>query len=529
MTTQDVRLTTLLQKRLTLLQQYPNLLTQSLRGIEKEGLRVDRHGRLSMTPHPIALGSALTHPHITTDYSEGLLELITDTHRDVDSLIQALDWVHRLAVDSLSQEAIWNHSMPATLPPEADIPIAWYGTSNSGMLKHVYRRGLDARYGKAMQCIAGLHYNFSFAADFWEKLDLPGDTPQTRQSAGYVSLIRNFVRHSWLLMYLFGASPAVSRDFIGDREHDLQVLDDQTLFLPWATSLRMSDFGYQNKAQSTLKPCYNDLTTFLSRLYDAVTTPWPAYEAIGTHKDGQWTQLNCNLLQIENEYYSTIRPKHTTARGERPITALAERGIQYVEVRCLDIDPFEPCGISAETARFMDAFLLFCALENSPTFGEDGFCLESANNFQTAVRQGRKPGLLLGQSGVPVPLAQWATQVLDQVQACAGLLAKQTGDDGYVTAVQAQHVKIIDPETTPSARVLDALKSQYSSFHEFGLNLSLQHTRRLSEAGLTAAERATGTKLRDDSLAAQKALESETGVSFEEYVTRFNEALKAPK
>jgi len=521
-------LTTLLQKRLALLQQAPNLLADSLRGIEKEGLRVDARGRLAMTPHPIDLGSALTHPHITTDYSEALLELITDTHRDVDSLMRSLNWVHRLAVQGIGNEAFWNQSMPATLPPEADIPIAWYGTSNSGMLKHVYRRGLAVRYGKAMQCIAGLHYNFSFSTQLWDLLDLPGDSAQSRQSAGYVSLIRNFVRHSWLLMYLFGASPAVSRDFIQHDEHDLQSLDEHTLYLPWATSLRMSDLGYQNKAQSTLKPCYNDLPTFLSRLYEAVTTPWPAYQAIGTHQQGQWVQLNCNLLQIENEYYSTIRPKHTTARGERPITALTERGVQYVEVRCLDIDPFEPCGISAETARFMDAFLLFCALENSPSFGEDGFCQESAQNFQTVVREGRKPGLLLRQSGVPVPLSQWAAQVLDQVQACAGLLAKQTDDAAYVTAVQSQHGKVIDPETTPSARVLDALKHQHISFHEFGLNLALQHTRTLAEAGLSDQERAEGEQLRDDSLAAQAALESDTSVTFDEYVKRFHEGLKAP-
>lgn len=521
-------MSTLLQKRLALLQQAPHLLPNSLRGIEKEGLRVDTNGLLCMTPHPIELGSALTHPHITTDYSEALLELITDTHRDVDSLMQSLDWVHRLAIDGLGQEAIWNHSMPATLPSEADIPIAWYGVSNSGMLKHVYRRGLAVRYGKAMQCIAGLHYNFSFSSDFWALMDLPGDSAQDRQSAGYVGLIRNFVRHSWLLMYLFGASPAVSRGFIGKRDHDLQVLDDQTLYMPWATSLRMSDFGYQNKAQSTLKPCYNDLTTFLSRLHGAVTQPWPAYEAIGTHQDGQWVQLNCHLLQIENEYYSTIRPKHITARGERPITALAERGIQYVEVRCLDIDPFEPCGISAETARFMDAFLLFCAIDNSPSFGEDGYCQESAQNFQTSVREGRKPGLLLRQSGVPVPFSQWATQVLDQVQACAGLLAKQTGDLGYVAAVQSQHAKVIDPETTPSARVLEALKGQHLCFHEFGLNLALKHTRTLAAAGLSDQERAEGIRLRDESLAAQAALEAETGVTFDEYVDLFNGALKAP-
>jgi glutamate--cysteine ligase len=528
MTSRGNRLTTLLQQRLDRLRQAPPMLAQALRGIEKEGLRVDDAGRLAMTPHPATLGSALTHPHITTDYAEALLELITDTHTDVNSLMQSLDWVHRLAVDGLDREVFWNQSMPAALPPEAQIPIAWYGQSNSGMLKHVYRRGLAVRYGKPMQCIAGLHYNFSLPSALWGLLDLPGESAQVRQSAGYVSLIRNFVRHGWLLMYLFGASPAVGRDFIKHDDHGLETLNGDTLYLPWATSLRMSDFGYQNPAQSTLKPCYNDLPTFLSRMYEAVTTPWPAYEKITTHQNGEWVQLNCNLLQIENEYYSTIRPKRTTARGERPITALTERGVQYIEVRCLDIDPFEPCGISATTARFMDAFLLFCALDNSPSFGEDGFCEESAQNFKTVVRQGRKPGLTLSQGGIPVPLSEWANQTLDRIESCAEVLAQQINDQDYLDAIQTQRDKVADPSLTPAARVLDTLRQENLSFEAFGLKLSTEHTNRLIAAGLSESERAQGVRLRDESVIAQTALEASDTLTFEAYVEQFNHALKRP-
>src|SRR5690606_4966686 len=159
-------------------------------------------------------------------------------------------------------------------------------------------------YGKAMQCIAGVHYNFSLPDTLWDVLGVEGTTPEDKRSRGYLALIRNFTRYSWLLMYLFGASPAVSRSFMRGQDAGLQVLDDETLYLPHATSLRMSDLGYQNKAQSDLQLCYNDLETFLARMYAAVTTPWPAYQAIGTHRNGEWIQLNTNVLQIENEYYS---------------------------------------------------------------------------------------------------------------------------------------------------------------------------------------------------------------------------------
>jgi len=522
-------LATLLQQRIAQLETTTDTLRGCLRGIEKEGLRVDQQGKLSRKPHPAALGSALTHPLITTDYAEALMELITATHHSVDDLLASLDQVHRIAINGLGDELLWNHSMPATLASEADIEIAWYGTSNTGMLKHVYRRGLAVRYGKTMQCIAGLHYNFSFPKQLWESLDLPGADQQARQCAGYIATIRNFVRYNWLLMYLFGASPALSTDFLRGAQTDLQPLDSKTVYLPWATSLRMSDLGYQNKAQSSLKLCYNDLPTFLRRLYSAVTTPWPAYEKIGTHRDGQWIQLNCNLLQIENEFYSTIRPKRTTGRGERPITALAQRGVEYLEVRCLDIDPFEPCGIAPDTARFIDAFLLFCALQNSPAFDDDGYCQESARNFATVVREGRKPGLTLQQGGLPVTLTEWASALLDDIQACAALLTKQTGDSCYDEAVHAQRAKVIDPSLVPSARVLDALKEGHLSFLDFGLSLAEKHTRHFHQAGLSESELELANRLREESLNEQAKLEADQSISFDEYVKQFHEALRAPQ
>ena len=524
-----LRVTSQLHKRLSLLRQESGLLAGCLRGIEKEGLRVDTQGWLSTRAHPAALGSALTHPHITTDYSEALLELITGTHDSPSAVLNELDWVHQLAINGMGTELLWNHSMPALLPAEPDIPIAWYGTSNTGMLKHVYRRGLAVRYGKLMQCIAGLHYNFSLPDALWTHKGIFADQSTNSQSDGYVSLIRNFVRHSWLLMYLFGASPAVSNNFIrGSNQHNLESLGPTTHFLPWATSLRMSDLGYQNKAQSTLKLCYNDLPTFLDRLYAAVTTPWPAYESIGTKRDGQWVQLNCNLLQIENEFYSTIRPKRTTGRGERPITALAQRGVQYIEVRCLDIDPYEPSGISANTAHFMDAFLLYCALEHSPQFGDDGFCMESAQNFNSVVIQGRKPGLTLYRNATPVGLDEWANQILERVSDCADLLATDLGNSQYRQAIVEQQRKVADISLTPSARVLANMAERQQSFHEFALQRSTEHTAHFRAKGLTVEQSKIATQMRDQSIAAQKALEADQSMTFEQYVESFHEALKAP-
>lgn len=514
--------------RMACLKARPDLLAQTLRGIEKEGLRVDARGKLALTAHPAGLGSALTNEHVTTDYSEALLELITGTHARVEPLLAELEDTHRFVYSVLNGEYIWNQSMPATLPPEADIPIAWYGTSNTGMLKHVYRRGLAERYGKAMQCIAGLHYNFSLPDALWDELEPGPIDAQERRSRGYIALIRNFTRYSWLLMYLFGAAPAVSRDFMGDNGHALQSLDAHTLYLPHATSLRMSDLGYQNKAQSQLKLCYNDLGTFLGRLYGAVTQPWPDYQAIGTHRDGQWIQLNTNVLQIENEYYSSIRPKRTTGRCERPVTALAERGVQYVEVRCLDIDPQQPVGIAAETARFMDAFLLFCAASDSPYFSQNGYCQRSADNFSMVVKEGRRPGLLLDRDGAGIGVAEWGHQLLDQIAPYAALYDHALGGDAYARAVQAQRAKLDDPDQTPSAQLLAGLRDSGLSFHDYSLQLSKRHADTLRATPLPADVAAAYADAARQSHAEQARLEQSDDIDFDTYVARFQAALKAP-
>ncbi len=514
-------MTEVLSHRLDTLQAHLPLLARTRRGIEKEGLRVDTRGDLALTPHPRALGSALTHERITTDYSESLLELITGTHTDIASLLAELALTHRHVAQTLDGELVWNHSMPAHLPPEAQIPIGWYGTSNTGMLKHVYRRGLAERYGKAMQCIAGLHYNFSLDDALWNLLDLPGDSEQDRSSAGYIALIRNFTRRSWLLMYLFGASPAVSRGVLPGADGQLQSLDAQTLYLPYATSLRMSDLGYQNDAQSGLRPHENSLESYVTSLMDAVNRPYEPYEKLGTTKDGEWIQLSTNVLQIENEYYSTIRPKRVIRSGERPVQALCNRGVQYIEVRCLDVDPFEPVGISLETGRFLDAFLLFCALEESPLISAHDSQLH-ARNFARTVKEGRRPDLTLTRDGMEVPLKQWALELIERIRPVAGLL-----DDGHnegavhAASLGKQQAKIADPALTPSAQVLEQVRA-LGSAAAFGLQQTRLHAATFRDSPLMPAEEALFDELAAASLAEQASIEQLDSGSFDDFVAAYN-------
>lgn len=439
----------------------PERLQGMRRGIEKESLRTDTRGALAVTPHPRALGSALTHPRITTDFSESQLELITGVHADAESCLDELRRIHQFTYRQIGDELMWVASMPCKLPADENIPIGVYGSSNVGRAKSVYRMGLGHRYGRRMQTISGIHYNWS----------MPG-----LSDAEYFALIRNFRRHSFVLLYLFGASPAICRTFVEGRPHELVPLGTSgTLHQPWATSLRMGRLGYQSDAQASIAASYNGLESYAASLHGAMTRPYPAYEAIGVRNPGgEYNQLATTLLQIENEFYGTIRPKRTIRPGERPLHALRERGVEYVEVRCMDLDPFEPVGIGAPTMRFLDAFLLHCVVSPSPNDTPAEIAALARNQNLTAAH-GRQPGLMLEREGRPVALLDWAREIVDECKPIAELLDSALGGDAYAQALEIAQARIADPAATPSARALAAIRRDHGdSFAGFALDRSLK-------------------------------------------------------
>ena len=521
----------ILNRRLALLSERTNLtlLEQCLHGIERECLRVTGDARLAQTPHPEELGSALTNDQITTDYSESLLEFITPALPDPADTLASLDKIHRFAYSKLGNEFLWSPSMPCPLPAEADIPIAYYGTSNIGQLKYVYRKGLALRYGKTMQCIAGIHYNFSLPEALWPVLkQAEGFVGSDRdyQSSAYIALIRNFRRYSWLLMYLFGASPALDAGFLRGRSHQLEQFDADTLYLPYATSLRMSDLGYQSNAQAGLTPCYNDLNSYTDSLRKAVATPYAPYVEIGTHQDGEWVQLNTNILQIENEYYSNIRPKRVTYTGERPIQALVSRGVQYVEVRLLDINPFLPVGIDLPQARFLDAFLLYCALQESPQF-DGAECGSCSSNFLSVVKEGRRPGLQLQRNGQPVDMKEWAAELLENIAPLAALLDQSHGGDAHSNALDEQLAKIKDVSQTPSAKVLASMTEHKESFAQFSMRQSLAHAEFFRSQPLSAEDQAAFEEKARKSLLEQTEIEQTEEGDFDLFVASYQASILA--
>lgn len=501
------------------------------RGIEKEGLRVTQDMSIAQTMHPLALGSTLTHPSITTDYSEALLEFITPKNESIEGTVNYLTDLHRFTVDNIGEELVWPGSMPCKLDGEESIPVAEYGSSNIGTLKHVYRQGLGLRYGRIMQSIAGIHYNFSLPDEFWkayqEKLSTSENYSKTStaslqdfKSDNYFSLIRNFRRYSWILAYLFGASPVLDKSFLNGSDHKLEPFSEDTLGLKHATSLRMSDLGYQNTAQEELHVCYNSLDDYVTTLAKAMEVKYAPYEKIGVKVDGQYKQLNTNVLQIENEYYSDIRPKRVANSGEKPIAALRDRGVEYIEVRILDINPFIAEGIDEEQIRFLDTFLLYCLLSQCP-LKSDTQCPEIKSNLRNVILQGRDPELKVCQDGNVVPFADAANDLLESLMKTAKVLDDAHDGTAYADAITAQKIKIANPDLTPSGKMMTML-GQGKRFLDIGCEQAEIHKRYFQALNKNADFNQELLALAKESVAEQKALEQNDDVSFDAFLESYN-------
>ena len=495
-----------------------------LKGLEKESLRVTSEGWISQSPHPVGLGSALTNPCITTDFSEALLEFITPPAPDIKATMRCLHDIHRFVYSKLDDELLWATSMPCRVGDDDSIPIADYGRSNVGTMKRVYRKGLRHRYGSVMQTIAGIHFNYSFPHTFWEAWqEMEGDNRPANvvASDGYFRLIRNFQRFGWLIPFLFGTSPAICKSFLAGRVVEgFDELDDGTWFQPYATSLRMSDIGYKNKSQSSMNVSYTDLASYVQTLTRAIETKYPEYEAMGVQTDGDYRQLNANLLQIENEYYSFVRPKQVAESGEKPTLALKRRGVRYVEIRALDVGAFDPTGVNEGQLRFLEAFLAFCLFqEDLPQSTIERELIEI--NQQKVACCGRDPALKLTLDGVDKPVREWANILCEAVRPYCELLDASETDSPYTQAMEVQLEVSREPDLMPSTRLLEEMRFSRESFFEYAMRKSTEHEEYFQALPLPENEQREMEASAQRSLIEQKQIEAGDEVSFTQYLEQY--------
>ncbi|HIL91334.1 MAG TPA: glutamate--cysteine ligase [Cycloclasticus sp.] len=504
--------------------QQGSALSGGLKGIEKESLRVNQQGKIAQTPHPKELGSALTNPYITTDYSEALLEFITPPFSKATAALDFMQAVHSYTYQHLGDEMLWATSMPCIVDGDMSIPIAEYGHSNIGTMKHVYRIGLWHRYGRSMQAIAGIHFNYSLPVKFWPIYQaLEADTQDEKDfiSQSYMDMARNLHRYGWLVLYLFGASPAICKSFVKGREHSFEEFDYGTFYKPYATSLRMSDIGYKNDSQSDINISYNSLEKYVNRLASATQTPFGDFDAIGIKdSSGDYKQLNSNILQIENEYYSNVRPKQVAKSGERPSEALKKRGVQYVELRSVDINPFDPAGISESQLLFLEAFMIFCLLADSPTMSAtDKACVD--DNLTLVACEGRKPDLLLQRNNAGVTLKSWGLEICDEMKELCRLLDVDDDNQSYTNALNAQIKKLNNVELTPSANVLDEMKKQGLPFFKFALQQANTHRDFFKKSSFSSTQQQCFETAALQSIKEQTLLEQNDSLSFDAFLQQY--------
>lgn len=503
--------------------QQQHALCGGLKGLEKESLRVSQSGKIAQTDHPRALGSALTHPYITTDYSEALLEFITPPFKDTRDTLSFMQDLHAYTCQHLDQEILWATSMPCVVDGERSIPIARYGSSNIGQMKHVYRHGLWHRYGRSMQAISGIHFNYSLPESLWPILHQQSGSSAALNdyiSEQYFALIRNLQRMGWLVLYLFGASPALCKSFLCGKQAKFSEFDDCTYFEPEATSLRMSDIGYKNTTQAGIGVCYNSLKEYTDCLIRAIETPYPPYQKIGIRGPEGYRQLNANILQIENEYYSTARPKQIIRSGEKPSRALKSRGVKYIELRSVDVGAFHPMGIDETQLRFLEAFLIFCVLCDSPEIDVPERELIN-RNLTCVATHGRASDLMLARPDGKLSLSQWATKIVDAMEAICMILDENEIGRPYHQALMAQRVKINDPDLTPSAQILAQMREQQMSFFNFALRLSQQHQKHFEQTAISPAQQSMLDEAARASLQEQTQLETNQSETFEEFLSRY--------
>ncbi|MCG3877984.1 glutamate--cysteine ligase [Psychrobacter sp. Ps6] len=502
-------------------------LTGMLRGIEKEGLRVKPDGFLAQTPHPAKLGSKLTHPFITTDYSESLLELITEPKASPKETLNMLRQLHVLVYQGMPEgELMWPLSMPCMLSSkDEDIPLADYGSSNTGKLKTLYRSGLGIRYGRRMQTIAGLHYNLSFGDTLFETWQ--AQTPMAQEQTltefkneKYLGLIRNFKRLTSLVLYLLGASPSVCPCFVAGREHDLELLNDSTYYKPTATSLRMGKLGYTNSVQEQLDIRYNYLPEYVAGLRRAIQTPHESFAKLGLEdEDGNPIQINNHILQIENEYYSPIRPKQIAMSGETPTEALERRGIAYVEFRAIDLDPYSDVGIRLSSACFLEVMALYCLFSDSPDLlPEEEEAL--AINLERVVNEGRREGLHIINNGQEQSLEDWMLKHLERMQPLAALLDAHYGGNEYRAAVALMQGKAGHSESTISAQV-NSDSQRLGSLWQLGFTLAQQHRESLLQQTLSPNTQAKYEVLVEKSILQQAEIELAETEDFMDFLQQY--------
>jgi glutamate--cysteine ligase len=466
------------------------LLSEGNFGVEKESQRTTLSGNLALTPHPAVFGDKCENQRITTDFSESQIEIITPPFKSVEEVYDSLKEIQIEVEKGIGNELLWPLSMPPRLPKEKLIPIAKFSSSKECRRKEIYRNGLALRYGKKMQMISGIHYNFSFGEGIFDFLYEHWGSGKDKRGfidTIYFAVTRNFLRYRWLLIYLFGASPSCDHTYYSVICRELLTVQKCCPdcygaikdFKKYSTSLRVSRFGYSDTIQNRHNLYFNNMDEYSRELQKILSTESPEYLKLGLYKNGEQIQLNGNVLQSESEFYSSVRLKQNIRDGETQLEALVSRGVKYIEIRILDINPFEKLGMSIDQLYFMQVFMIYCLFENSKPIAEEEYNKINSNHHLAAIL-GRKEDLMLySHDNGSIPLRDFGEKIFEKCRYIAELMDKDSGSYKYKQSVEKQYQKLLDKTLLPSERIYREMKEKNESFLEFGIRQAINNSQKV--------------------------------------------------
>ena len=369
-----------------------------------------------------------------------------------------------------------------------------------------------------MQCISGIHVNYSFGKHFWDILELSISKNINHQirSETYFRTLRNIQRNNWFLLYLYGASPILGKNLINKKYKFIKINNDE-YYLPFATSLRMSSMGYQNMNQSKLFISLNQLDRYLKDLKTATETASKNFAELELSSNEESAQLNSNMLQIEDEYYAVSRPKNSRNVESRQISKLAKYGVDYLELRSLDLNPFSKCGIEYEDLVFIEVFILYCTLIASPKIGKTEMEDTTKNSHLVSIK-GREDGLKLNRNGTRIALQDWGNEILDEM----GNIAELFGYKSFDQSKYSEQIK--HPDTTLSGRLLNKVVEKKTSFYDLGD--SIGNTNKSIYKDISKSQNQHWSIFEEEKYRSnkkQKALEKKTEIPFKENLREYYE------
>ncbi|MGD6858454.1 MAG: glutamate--cysteine ligase [Enterobacteriaceae bacterium] len=516
---------------ISLLEENPIMLKNIKRGLERETLRIKNNGELSDNPYPKPFGSSLTNKLITTDFSESSLEFITPVSKSVEKMIYMLKDIHIYVSKNLVNESLWFMSMPCVIRNEKNIQIANYGNSNIGKVKTLYRYGLKNRYGVLMQMISGMHYNFSFNRNFWNIYYKNKRIKKKKDliNKGYFQLIRNYYLFGWIIPYFFGASPGVHKFYLNNRNININFHKEKDLrYLKYSTSLRLSNIGYNSDIQNSLNINFNSLKDYVFSLKKALNTSYKKYEKLKGEKYINYYQINSNFLQIENELYTLIRPKRNLEINEFLSDVLIKKGVEYVEIRSIDINPFEPIGVTKNQIFFLDIFLVWCAIKYAPKIKNNDF-IEVNKNWNKIILNGRNPKLsiCLNNKSTTKSFKEIVSKLFIDFYRIANIFDYNNKNENYKNACNEMYKIVDDPKKTLSYKILNLIKKY--GIYEYGIKISKNYLNKLNKEKLNFLNLNYFRKESYNSLKKQYFLEQNDKLVFKNFLNRYINRVKYGK